>query len=81
MALDLARLVAAVVRLPGTDGPVRLISVEAGTFWSFVYRHASGLDRMTLAEEELAEVELVNVAEAPLLTLRDAVRRRSERNR
>lgn len=66
MALDLARLVAgAVVRLPGANGPVRLISVEPGSFWSFVYEHASGLDRITLSEEELAEVELVDVAEAP----------------
>jgi hypothetical protein len=66
MALDLALLVAgAVVRLPGANGPVRLISVEPGTFWSFVYEHPGGLDRITLSEEELAEVEFVDVAEAP----------------
>ena len=66
MALDLARLVAgAVVRLPGATGTVRLISVEPGSFWSFVYEHADGLDRVTLSEEELGEVELFDVAETP----------------
>jgi superfamily II DNA/RNA helicase len=44
---------------------VRLISVEPGSFWSFVYEHADGLDRVTLSEEELGEVELIDVAETP----------------
>jgi SNF2 family DNA or RNA helicase len=62
----MARLVAgALVRLPGMTGPVRLISVEPGAFWSFVYEHADGLDRVTLSEEELGEVELFDMAETP----------------
>lgn len=66
MGVDLARLVVgAVVRLPGANGPVRLISVEPGSFWSFVYEHADGPARITLSEEELVEVELLDVAEAP----------------
>lgn len=66
MALDLDRLVAgAVVRLPGANGSVHLISVEPGSFWSFVYEDAAGLGRITLSEEELAEVELIEVGEAP----------------
>jgi hypothetical protein len=66
VGVDLARLVVgAVVRMPGAGGPVRLISVEPGSFWSFVYEHADGLARITLSEEELAEIELLDVARAP----------------
>jgi hypothetical protein len=54
-----------VVVLPGSNGPVGLISVTPGSFWSFVYEHADGIDRITLSEEELAEVELFDTAEAP----------------
>jgi hypothetical protein len=44
---------------------VRLVSVEPGSFWSFVYEHADGLDRITLSEEELSEIELFDVAATP----------------
>jgi hypothetical protein len=44
---------------------VKLISVEPGAFWSFVYEHTDGLDRVTLSEEELGEVELFEVTETP----------------
>jgi len=66
VVVDLARLVpGALVRLPGAKEPVRLISVEPGAFWSFVYEHPDGLERITLSEEELGEVEFIDLSQAP----------------
>lgn len=47
------------MRLPGTDDVVTLIAVKAGPFWTLTYEGSSGLGQVTLSEEELSAVELV----------------------
>jgi hypothetical protein len=65
MALDVERLVpGATVLLPRGDGPAELISVTKGEFWTFVYRGAGGLDEITLSEDELGDIRLVEPREA-----------------
>lgn len=66
MAVDVDRLVeGATVRLPGSDDAVELVSVSPGTFWTFVYRGPQGLDEITLSEEELGQVVVVERDEQP----------------
>jgi hypothetical protein len=66
VVVDLTRLVpGAIVRLPGSNETVRLITVEPGAFWSFVYEHPGGLERITLSEEELGGVAFLDLPDAP----------------
>lgn len=63
MAVDVDRLVSgAIVRLPGSTDAVELISVAPGEFWTFVYRGSTGLAEITLSEEELGQVVIVERA-------------------
>jgi hypothetical protein len=52
----------ATVRLPGIAGEVQLVRVSPGTYWTFVYESAGGLGKLTLSEDELGQVEVVEVA-------------------
>ncbi len=66
MAVDVDRLViGAIVRLPGSTDAVELISIAPGEFWTFVYRGSTGLAEITLAEEELGQVVIVERPERP----------------
>ena len=60
MTFDPGRLVPdTAVRLPGAPDVVTLIAVKAGPFWTLTYEGPSGLGKVTLSEEELANVEVV----------------------
>jgi superfamily II DNA or RNA helicase len=60
MTFDPGRLVPdTAVRLPGASDVVTLIAVKAGPFWTLTYEGPSGLGKVTLSEEELANVEVV----------------------
>jgi hypothetical protein len=62
MTFDLARLVpGARLVLPGSDEEVRLLTVTAGPFYDLFYEGPSGLGRVTLAEDELASIRVVDV--------------------
>jgi superfamily II DNA or RNA helicase len=64
MTFDLARLVpGARLVLPGSDEEVRLLTVTAGPFYDLFYEGPSGLGRVTLAEDELASIRVVDVPE------------------
>jgi hypothetical protein len=58
-------VVGAMVRLPGVDGSVRLLNVQAGPFVTLTYQGTSGLGQVTLSEEELADVEVVEETPGP----------------
>lgn len=47
------------VRLPGTTDVVTLVSVRTGPFWTLHFDGPAGTGKTTLAETELAEIELV----------------------
>jgi superfamily II DNA or RNA helicase len=66
VSVDIERLVAgATVRLPGRSDAVKLVAVEPGTYWTFIYEDAHGVDRLTLAEDELAEMTLLDAIGTP----------------
>ncbi len=48
------------LRLPGVDGIVTLKAVTLGPFCEFVYEGPSGLGKLTLAEDELEGLELLD---------------------
>ncbi|MDV6303540.1 helicase-related protein [Rhodococcus cerastii] len=57
------------VRFPGDATVVTLVQVKQGSFWDFVYRDADGsLADVTLAEEEIGEIELVSSTSSPRFT-------------
>src|SRR5204863_9283949 len=47
------------------DGAVRLLNVQPGPFITLTYQGANGLGQVTLSEEELAEVEVVEETPGP----------------
>ena len=55
-------VVGATVRLPGVDGPARLLSVELGPFVTLTFQGSMGLGQITLSEDELSAVEVLGVA-------------------
>src|ERR1022692_3211738 len=60
MTFDASRLTPdAAIRLPGAQDVVTLIAVKAGPFWTLTYDGPDGLGQVTLSEEELAAVELI----------------------
>ena len=60
MTFDASRLTPeAAIRLPGAQEVVTLIAVRAGPFWTLTYEGAGGLGQVTLSEEELAAIEVV----------------------
>lgn len=66
MQVDVEKLVpGAWVQLPEANGPAELVAVTRGEFWTFVYRDAQGLDQITLSEEELGSVVVVERLEQP----------------
>lgn len=69
MSVDIEQLVpGATVRLPGRSDSVKLVAVEPGAYWTFIYEDANGVDRLTLAEDELAEMTLLDPDGSPRLT-------------
>jgi superfamily II DNA/RNA helicase len=57
------------VRFPGEAEVVALVQVKQGPFWDFVYQTADGqFLGITLAEDEVHEIELVSGAAAPKFT-------------
>ncbi|MEV0388072.1 helicase-related protein [Nonomuraea sp. NPDC050643] len=53
------------VRFPGHIAPVTLVQVKPGPFWDFVYRNVEGvLGEITLAEDELHDVQLIDTGDA-----------------
>lgn len=53
------------VVFPGHTSPVTLLQVKPGPFWDFVYRSAAGrLDEITLAEDELPLVKVIDSGDA-----------------
>ena len=66
MPFDLDQIAdGASARLPGVDGVVKLIKVTPGAFFSIIYDGPNGLDRLTLSEDELAGVEVVDDPDVP----------------
>jgi superfamily II DNA or RNA helicase len=64
VAVDVERLVpGATVVFPRSNGPAEIVSVTRGEYWTFVYRDASGLDEVTLSEEELGDLRVVEQPE------------------
>jgi len=55
----------AVLRLPGITGEVVLEAVRPGPFWTLTYDGLAGLGKVTLSEEELANVEVVARSSVP----------------
>jgi hypothetical protein len=49
------------VRFPGHSEPVTLVAVKPGPFYDFFFIGPTGPDRITLAEDELGGVEIVEV--------------------
>ena len=66
MTFDASRLTPdAAIRLPGAQDVVTLIAVKAGPFWTLTYDGPDGLGQVTLSEEELAAVELIERSATP----------------
>jgi superfamily II DNA/RNA helicase len=64
VTFDPARLVpGARLVLPGSGEEVRLLTVAPGPFYDLVYEGPTGLGRVTLAEDELGGVRLVDTPE------------------
>ncbi len=60
MSFDPGRLTPdTTIRLPGGADVVTLIAVKPGPFWTLTYDGAAGLGKVTLSEEELAKVEVI----------------------
>jgi superfamily II DNA or RNA helicase len=57
------------VRFPGDTNVVELVQVKQGPFWEFVYRDSGGaLGDVTLAEDEIVDIELVSSTDSPMFT-------------
>lgn len=66
MAFDPVLLVVgATIRLPGVNGGVKLLNVQPGPFYTLTYQGVTGLGQITLSEEELSGVELIETTPAP----------------
>jgi superfamily II DNA or RNA helicase len=66
MTFDASRLTPdAAIRLPGALDVVTLLAVKAGPFWTLTYEGPDGLGQVTLSEDELAAVELVERSPGP----------------
>ena len=66
MTFDAARLTPdAAIRLPGAHDVVTLLAVKPGPFWTLTYEGPDGLGQVTLSEEELAAVELIEHSKGP----------------
>lgn len=66
MTFDASRLTPeAAIRLPGAQGVVTLIAVRAGPFWTLTYEGAGGLGQVTLSEEELGAIEVIERSAGP----------------
>ena len=64
MAVDEAALhPGACVRLPGVTHAVELVSVSPGAFWTLYFDSPQGPGKLTLAEDELDQIELVEQTE------------------
>src|SRR6266536_4109301 len=59
--------------LPGGGDEVRLVTVTAGPFYDLVYRGPSGLGEVTLAEDELEGIRLVDTPERLLFDANPAL--------
>ena len=65
LSIDVTRLQPdAHVRFPGRSEAVTLVAVKAGPFYDFFFVGPAGPDRITLAEEELGGIELVETVAA-----------------
>jgi superfamily II DNA or RNA helicase len=66
LEVDVERLVpGATVLFPEASEPAEIISIKQGEFWTFVYRDAHGLDEITLSEEELGSVVVIERRDQP----------------
>jgi hypothetical protein len=66
MSVDVEKLVPGVtVRLPEAAEPAEIVAVTTGEYWTFFYRDAHGLGEITLSEQELGGVVLVERLEQP----------------
>lgn len=66
MTFDPAEFVpGARVRLPGTGDEVTILTVVPGPFYDLVYEGAGGISRITLAEDELGSLLLVEAPDRP----------------
>jgi superfamily II DNA or RNA helicase len=66
MQVDVEKLVpGATVLFPEAAGPAEIVSIKPGEYWTFVFRDAHGLDEITLSEEELGGVVVIERREQP----------------
>jgi hypothetical protein len=60
MRVDVEKLIpGATVLFPDTRSPAELVSAKPGEYWTFVYRDDNGFGEITLFEEELGAIAIV----------------------
>jgi hypothetical protein len=66
MQVDVEKLVpGATVRFSEAAGLAELVAVDPGEYWTFVFRDERGLDEITLSEEEVGGVVVIERRDQP----------------
>jgi hypothetical protein len=66
MQVEVEKLIpGATVLFPDARSPAEIVSVKSGEYWTFVYRDDSGFGEITLSEEELGSVAVIEPRDQP----------------